>query len=153
AFVTSLSAATGHFLWTKQIGGASSSTHGYGLALDAAGDVYTAGVFGGSTGTGINADPGTGSAILTIQSSNYLEDGFVSKLSPSGSFLGAWQVGASPGNSYVMATGIAVGTDDSVYTAGTFGYAARFDTGTQYVSLTSTQNSVGFVFRMTQGLS
>jgi hypothetical protein len=152
AFVTSLSAATGQFLWTEQLGGASSHTHGYGLALDAAGNVYTVGVFGGP-GDGIDCDPGPGSAILSIQSSNYFQDSYVSKLSPTGSFVGAWQIGASPGNSTASATGIVVGTDGSVHTAGTFGFTARFDTGTQYVSLTSSQSVTGFVSRMTPGQS
>jgi SdrD B-like domain/Beta-propeller repeat len=151
AFVTSLDAVTGHFLWTKQIGGASSHTHGYGLALDAAGNVYTAGTFGGP-GNGIDCDPGPGYAILSIQSSNYFMDGFVSELSPTGGFLGAWQVGASTGSSSATPTGIVVGTDGSVYTAGSFTFTARFDTGTQYASLSSSGMD-GFVSRMTPGQS
>ena len=151
AFVTSLDAVTGHFLWTKQIGGASSHTHGYGLALDAAGNVYTAGSFGGP-GSGIDCDPGPGYAILSIQSSNYFMDGFVSELSPAGGFLGAWQVGASTGSSSASPTGIAVGADGSVYTAGIFFYTSRFDTGIQYASLASSGVD-GFVSRMTPGQS
>ena len=144
AFVTSLNTATGHFLWTEQIGGAGASTHGYGLALDGAGNVYTAGSFAAPAGSGIDADPGPGSALLTIQSSNFFQDGYVSALSPTGSFIGAWQQGASSGNSDAASTGIALGADGSVYTAGTFIDAARFDTGTQYVSLTDTGGD-GFV--------
>jgi hypothetical protein len=151
AFVTSLNAATGQFLWTEQLGGASSHTHGYGLALDAAGNVYSVGVFGGQ-GDGIDCDPGAGSAILSIQSSNYFQDAYVSKLSPTGGFLGAWQIGASAGNSSAAATDVALGSDGSVYTAGTFIDTARFDTGTQYASLTSSGLD-GFVSRMTPGQS
>jgi SdrD B-like domain/Beta-propeller repeat len=148
AFVTSLDASTGHFLWTEQIGGASSQAHGYGLALDVVGNVYTTGAFAGQN-LGIDADPGPGSALLAIQSSNLFQDGYVSELSPTGNFLGAWQMGTT-GSSTTTPSGIAVGADGSVYTAGIFTFATRIDTGTQYATLTSAQRD-GFVSRMTPG--
>lgn len=147
AFVTSLDASTGHFLWTEQIGG-SAGTHGYGLALDAAGEVYTTGAFAGQN-LGIDADPGPGSALLAIQSSSLFQDGYVSELSPSGGFLGAWQMGTT-GSSTTTPSGIAVGSDGVVYTAGIFTFATRIDTGAQYATLTSTQRD-GFVSRTTPG--
>lgn len=151
AFVTSLDAQTGHFLWTKQLGGASVLTRGLGLALDSGGNIDTVGNFLGQTGTGIDCDPGPARAILTMASTNYFENGYISTLSPTGAFLGAWQVGA-PGNTLASTSGVAVGGDGSIYSAGYFTNLVNLDTGTQNVSLTSA-HSDGYVSRMTPGQS
>ncbi|MBK9075758.1 MAG: T9SS type A sorting domain-containing protein [Flavobacteriales bacterium] len=72
---------TGAFVWVGALGG-SSSTEGWSIALDAAGNVWTTGF----TGNGTDLDPGPGVHLVTTPGSF---DIFLSKLDPSGNYLWA----------------------------------------------------------------
>jgi hypothetical protein len=155
AFVTSLDAATGHFLWTRQLGGAGSSMIARELALDSSGNIYTVGTFVGNSSaasspsaTAIDFDPGPGTALLTSDAG--LQDGYLSKLSPTGSFLGAWKMGSS--NNGYNTTGVSVASDGAIYSSGVYSGTATFDTGTQYLSLTASGSRGTFLIKTVQDL-
>ena len=66
-------AGDGDFVWAKQMGG-TEDDEGYGIAVDAAGNVYTTGYFAGTA----DFDPGPGTCNLTSAGAWEI---FVSKLS------------------------------------------------------------------------
>ena len=72
-------AAEGDLLWAARLGG-TGSDNGSAIAVDAAGNVYTAGSFSGTA----DFDPGAGTQNLVSIGSF---DVFVSKLDASGNFL------------------------------------------------------------------
>lgn len=105
------------------------------MVLDAAGNVYTTGMFSGT----FDFDPGPGTFNLTSGGA----DAYVSKLNSSGSFDWAADIlkGApgSTGNPF----GIAVDGSGNVYTSGYFKGTADFNPGAGTYSLTSTPDSIG----------
>jgi hypothetical protein len=124
-FVSKLDSA-GSFVWAKQMGG-TSEDYSLGLAVDAAGNVYTTGQFQGTA----DFDPGPGIFNLT-SAGEY--DIFVSKLDSAGNFLWAKQMG---GTTWDAGTGIAVDAAGNVYTTGWFAGTADFDPGPGTFNLTS----------------
>lgn len=112
--------------WAKQIGG-SSADLSYSVAVDALGNVYSAGGFVGT----VDFDPGLGTFNIT----SFSYDGFISKLDASGNFVWAKNFG---GNSYVEVYCVAIDTFGNVYTTGFFEYTADFDPGPGVFNLTST---------------
>jgi len=136
-FISRLSSA-GDFVWAKAMPGA--ATLAYSIDVDAAGNVYTAGVFAGTT----DFDPDTGIANLSAIS----WDMFISKLDPSGSFLWARRTG---GNNYDYAYSIAI--DDAaggaVYATGGFQGLVDFDPGVDTANLSgSSGSSSAFVSKL-----
>lgn len=114
-FISKLN-ASGNFVWAKQISG-TGAVWGRSIAVDASGNVYTTGDFGGTA----DFDPGTGYFNLT---SNGLQDIFVSKLDSSGNFIFAKQIG---GTNYDYGISIAVDGSENVYTTGNFIGTVDFD--------------------------
>ena len=100
---------SGNFLWAKSFGGTSYDV-GYSIALDASGNIYTTGLFGGT----VDFDPGAGTNNLTAQG-NF--DVFIQKLDPSGNFLWAKSFG---GTSYDVGYSIALDASGNIYTTGYF---------------------------------
>ncbi|UOQ54523.1 hypothetical protein [Hymenobacter cellulosivorans] len=97
--------------------------------MDAAGDLYVAGAFGGRTLT-------LGATTLTNTCSNpYGSDLYVAKLSSGGQWLWAYQA-SGPGSK--DASRIALDASGNVYLTGNFGTSATFGSTT----LTSTSNEV-----------
>ncbi|MBX2890242.1 MAG: SBBP repeat-containing protein [Saprospiraceae bacterium] len=133
-FISKLDAA-GNFVWAKQMGG-SSNDYGNAIAVDALGNVYTAGQFSGT----VDFDPGAG--VFNLIGTN---DVFVSKLDASGNFVWAKQFGGSG-----IADGFAIAIDVSgnVYTAGRFSGTADFDPGPGTASLTSLGNEDAFISKL-----
>ena len=108
-----------------------------GMAVDAAGNVYTAGAFSGTQ----DFDPGPGTFNLT---SGAGVDAYVSKLNSSGSFVWAADILTSSGpGSTGISFGVAVDGSGNVYTSGFFKGTADFDPGAGTYSLTSTPDGIG----------
>jgi hypothetical protein len=125
-FVSKLD-SSGDFAWAKSTGSGGIDA-GQGLAVDASGNVYTTGYFGGNA----DFDPGAGVAILTHISSL---DIFVSKLDTSGNFAWAKGMGAWSDD---RGHSIAVDSNGNVYTTGYFGDTVDFDPGAGTANLIST---------------
>lgn len=116
----------GNYVWVKQIG-AYNSQVGYGIAVDASGNVYTSGYFWGT----VDFDPGADTHELT--SAGY-EDVYVSKLDAAGNYLWAVNVGGN-GSDYCQS--IALDNLNNIYLSGTFSGTADFDPGSGTHNLNS----------------
>ncbi|MCD6017339.1 MAG: hypothetical protein K0S53_460 [Bacteroidetes bacterium] len=101
---------SGNFLWAKQFTG--SSVNGNAIAVDAAGNVYTAGRFGGPS---CDFDPGPLSYTLASQGNFEV---FVNKLDKNGNFLWVKQLG-SVNSDYAYA--LTLDQYNNVYTGGYMG--------------------------------
>ncbi len=121
----------GATVWASGMGGTTSGDEGTGIALDAAGNVYTVGIFFGTA----DFDPGPATANLTNAGSS---DIFVSKLNASGAYV--WAKGFG-GNRLDRGEDIAVDAWGNVYTTGYFMRTADFDPGTNVVNLISGGNT------------
>ncbi|MCO6487452.1 MAG: SBBP repeat-containing protein [Phaeodactylibacter sp.] len=128
--------ASGDFVWAKQLGGPHDDL-GYSIAVDADGNVYTAGRFDNTA----DFDPGIGTYYLNGTSG----DAFVSKLNASGDFLWAKQLGG-PNND--VASSITVDTDGNLYITGWFDGTADFDPGPGTYILTSNVITDVFVSKL-----
>lgn len=122
---------TGTVVWAKGMDGATGSDEGRALALDAAGNIHTTGVFYGT----VDFDPGSGTQNLTAAGSSEV---FVSKLNNNGEFVWAKRLGGSRLDS---GEGIGVDQDGNVYTTGSFQRTADFDPGAATYNLISGANS------------
>lgn len=136
AFVVKLD-SSGNFAWAKMLGGAGSS-EGAGIAVDANGNVYSAGTFSGET----DFDPGAGVSNLTSAGD---DDGYVSKLDSTGAFVWARLLGG-PGNE--NAAGLALDAAGNVLTTGAFEATADFDPGAGTANMTSAGASDVFVSKL-----
>ncbi len=111
--------ANGQYLWAKRMGGAGADV-GNGLAVDAPGTVYIAGIFRGSTA---DFDPGPDTFNLT----DARQDVFLVKLDASGNFVWASQMGGSASDG---AWAITLDAAANVYLTGNFAsISADFDPG------------------------
>lgn len=118
--------ANGNFTWAKNFGSTTFDV-GNSIVLDASGNVYTTGYFGGTA----DFDPGTGTANLTSTGAN---DIFISKLDGAGNFVWAKNMG---GTSNDIGFSIAIDASGDIYSSGTFGGSADLDPGAASFSLTS----------------
>jgi hypothetical protein len=131
AFVSKLD-ASGNFVWARSFDG---NSYGWSLAVDSAGNVYTAGEFYGT----VDFDPGPGITNLTGVGSI---DAFVSKLDASGNFVWVKSFEGVPWSLAVDAAG-------SVYTAGEFYGTVDFDPGAgTSMNLTSAGSADVFVSKL-----
>ena len=117
---------SGNLVWAVGMGGADFED-GYGVSVDAAGNVYTAGRFNGTA----DFDPGLGVTNLTSVG-DY--DVFVQKLDPSGNLV--WVVGMG-GTGNDGSSGVSVDVAGNVYTTGNFWGTVDFDPGLGVTNLTS----------------
>ena len=104
--------------WAKKFGG-TGNDESNSVAVDASGNVYTAGRFNDN----VDFDPGPGAYFMTA---NTGYDIFVSKLDAAGNFIWAKQFGASPTGNCNSITVDAVG---NVYITGIFTTVANFISG------------------------
>ena len=118
-----------NFLWAKQLGGANQEL-GNSIAVDANGNVYTAGSFQST----VDFDPGPAIYNLTAVSSFGGNDIFISKLDASGNFLWAKQLGGVLDDAGFS---IAVDGNGNIYTTGYFTGTADFDPGPGTYNLNS----------------
>ena len=114
---------TEDFLWAKGWGGAGIDDRGMDVAVDAAGNVYTTGVFSGT----VDFDPGAGVVSLTSAGGS---DVFVSKLNSAGNQAWAVRMGSPTGGDTTgndEGLSITVDTEGNVYTTGFFSGTADFN--------------------------
>lgn len=135
--ILTYSAHSTDFEWARRWGG-TSTEHGYSIAVDGSGNVYSTGRF---TGT-VDFDPGAGTANLTSAGS---DDVFVSKLDSNGNFVWARRFGSTGTD---MGHGIGVDASNNVYTAGYFAGTVDFDPGTGTFNLTSAGGYDVFVSKL-----
>ena len=108
--------ASGNFVWAKQIAGAGMG-RGYGIALDASGNVLITGSFQNTA----DFDPSASTFNLTSAGSN---DIFILKLNASGNFVWAKNLGGSADD---IGYGIKADASGNVYSTGYFQGIADFD--------------------------
>ncbi len=135
-FVSKLS-SSGAYLWARRLGG-SGSDSGNSIAVDALGNVYTAGAFKGTA----DFDPGAGVNNLASAGG---DDVFVSKLDSSGNHVWARRIGGSENDS---PTDIALDSAGNAHITGRFLGTADFDPGVGISSLTSAGGSDVFIMNL-----
>lgn len=128
-FVSKLDTA-GNFMWARRMGG-SGDDRGYFIALDASGNIYTAGYFSGTSD--FNPDPLTAFNLISVGSS----DIFVSKLDVDGNFVWARRMGGSVTDWALYMT---LDLSGNIYTTGRFQGTADFDPGPGIFNLVSGGN-------------
>ncbi|HRZ42186.1 MAG TPA: T9SS type A sorting domain-containing protein [Bacteroidales bacterium] len=116
----------GNFIWAKSFGG-NYCDYGNSITADAAGNVYTTGVFVDT----VDLDPGPGTFCLIPAGS---EDIFIQKLDAAGNFVWAKSFGGVDGEEGPLITVDAAG---NVYTTGAYLGTADFDPGLGNFNLTS----------------
>jgi hypothetical protein len=117
-FVTKLTTAAGSLVWARPVGGATGSdTMVWGLAADAAGNVYATGFFQGTT----DFDPGADSWLATSAGGS---DAYVVKLTAGGSFGWATTFGGAGSDT---SQGVAVDPAGTVHLAGGYQGTVDFD--------------------------
>lgn len=134
--------ASGNFLWAKNFGGPQADFCN-GLALDAAGNVYTTGGFTSPA----DFDPGAGTYILNGNSNG--RTAFVTKLDASGNFIWAKKfssTGNQSGGNHLF-----VDAKQNIYTVGYFQGTTDFDPETGVYNATAAGYDI-FVHKMSQCL-
>jgi hypothetical protein len=129
--------ASGNLLWAKSMGDTGSDV-GFGIAVDASGNVYTTGRFEGT----VDFDPNAGTANLSSAGSF---DIFVQKLDASGNLLWAKSMG---GTGEDIGRGIAVDASGNVYTTGQFESTVDFDPNAGTANLTAAGGADIFVQKL-----
>jgi len=124
-FVAKFNSAGG-LIWARAMGGAAEDI-AYSLAVDAAGNVITTGLFRGTS----DFNPGAGTSTLT--SAGGL-DAFISKLDASGNYLLAKNLG---GTSDDVSYSVALDAAGNIYTTGYFSGTADLDPGAATATVTS----------------
>jgi hypothetical protein len=130
-------APTGALVWARQAGG-SSGDAGLGIAVDAAGDVYTTGSLRGQG----YFNPGSQSATISSVGST---DVFVWKLTSAGDFVWAKDMGGSKSD---VGKSLALDTSGNVYVAGSFEATADFDPGAGVANATSVGGKDAFIVKL-----
>ena len=136
-FISKLN-SMGGFVWVKQMSG-TIYDEPQTVAVDAAGNVYVAGEFSGTS----DLDPGPGTFPITALSNFY--DVFVSKLDSAGNFVWGRRMG---GTGQDISFGTAVDGSGNVITVGQFEGTADFDPGVAQLNLTSAGGNDVFVSKL-----
>ncbi len=138
AFIQKLNAA-GNLVWAKNVG-SWLMDQGCSIAVDATGNVYTAGFFVNTA----DFDPGSGVYNLTATG---MDDIFILKLDASGNFLWSIKFGAGINDiGYASLTA----TGGSVYASGFFGQTVDFDPGPGTWNLTAAGANDVFVIKLNE---
>jgi hypothetical protein len=128
--------AAGNFVWAKSIGG-NNNDYGFGLAADAAGDLYITGRYLSQV---VDFDPGAGN---TSFATNGNCDIFILKLNASGNFVWAGSMGST---GFDDGRAIKVDGAGNLYVAGNFSGICDFDLGTSTYTLNPATGSGGNLY-------
>lgn len=123
--------ASGNFVWARQLGGSQVSSlgdDGKSIAVDKAGNVYTAGRFEFLA----DFDPGPG--VFNLTAAGNFSDVFVSKLNAQGNFVWAKKWGSAANSDWINT--ISVDDSANVYATGSFYGNVDFDPGTGTFNMT-----------------
>lgn len=111
--------ASGELIWGNPIGIVDASVIGYGMTVDAAGNVYVTGATGTEPGVNVDFDPNAGTSFLALGSSQY-RFMWILKWDANGNF--SWvrdiRTQTSTNNTGVIPQGIAVDNDGNVFVTG-----------------------------------
>jgi hypothetical protein len=132
-------ATDGTFTWVKQLQGGGSFNRGTSISLDGSGNIFLAGIFGGTT----DFDPGAGTTNLT---SGGLIDMFFAKYDASGALMWAKGVGDSGGVGNTSGNAMAVDNSGNVYVTGDFARTVDFDPEAGTANLTSVNGTTDMFF-------
>jgi hypothetical protein len=138
ASICALNTSAQTLQWVKQFGSAGNE-QGHTIAVDAAGDTYTAGAFEDT----LDFDPGPGVFKLVAAGS---VDAFVTKLDASGNLVWAKKIGS--GTLQESGSSIALDSFGNIYISGTFRGTADFDPGSGTFNLTSAGANDIFVSKL-----
>ena len=136
AFVLKLN-TQGEFVWARNVGGTDSDV-GRGIALDTAGNIYTAGTYRDTA----DLDPGVDSFELT---SAGLGDIFLLKLDAGGNFVWAQGIGGDNGE---VVEDVRLDVFGNVCATGRFANVVDFDPGPNVFQLTSEGYDDIFVLKL-----
>ncbi|MBN8692675.1 MAG: SBBP repeat-containing protein [Bacteroidetes bacterium] len=123
--------------WAKKISGPSTE-QAWGIAVDASGNVYSAGSFSGT----VDFDPGPGTYTMNGGTTG---DAYINKLDGAGNFIWSKQLG---GTSNDKALDCAVDAAGNIYATGTFSGTADFDPGPGTYTMTSFGSYDVFVVKL-----
>ncbi len=141
AFVLKLN-PNGQFIWAKNMGGSNSWTVGNSIAVDANGNVYTKGVFAGTS----DFDPNAGAANLTAPGGQtYIDQVYISKLDSNGNYVWAKSLGA---NLWDTGYSLALDSNANIYSTGYFEGTVDFDPGAGTANLTSAGSDEIYVSKL-----
>jgi uncharacterized repeat protein (TIGR01451 family) len=127
--------ANGNFIWAKRAGSSTGTDQGSWIVADPAGNIYIAGVFGGTA----DFDPGPGTYNLSSLSGGAC---FVMKLDPAGNFAWARVLTGASGNAY--GSHICMDRTGNLYTTGWFIGTIDFDPGAGVATQAAHNNSLGY---------
>jgi len=136
-FFNSSTAQTPQWSWARSVGNTGADL-GFSIAVDAAGNNYTAGYFEGT----VDFDPGTGVSNLTSVIGRAV---FVSKSDSAGNFIWAK---AMTGNTGGQANSMVLDVSGNVYVCGYFEGTMDFDPGAALLNLTSNGEYDIFVVKL-----
>ena len=131
----------GNFVWAKRLGNAEDD-YTRSMILDEFKNIYITGAFRGK----VDFDPGPG--IFNLTTPKNCSEIFILKLDPSGNFIWAKNMAASPTLISYKNCGASITTDASgnVYTTGTFEQTVDFDPGIENFYLNASAFLNGDIF-------
>ncbi|NOQ75752.1 MAG: T9SS type A sorting domain-containing protein [Crocinitomix sp.] len=128
---------SGNFISVITIGGISSET-ATRTVLDAAGNMYTTGLFTGAT----DFDPGLDEYVLATSGE---EDVYIQKLDAEGNFIWARSIGGSLDD---VPRGIQLDAEGNVFVCGRFNGTADFNPGPDSFFMSSEGSDDGFILKL-----
>jgi hypothetical protein len=131
--------SSGNFIWAAQLGDPTAADDANNLAVDNAGNIYTAGNFDGSNA---DYDPGPGAYIL---SSSGNSDFFFCELTSSGNFSDAFSIGSA--NDEVL-WDMNLHSSGAIYIGGSFWGTCDFDPGPSTAILSPVGNPDAFLVKL-----
>lgn len=140
AFVQKLS-NSGTLVWAKCIGGTGTAkAEGCGISINAAGEVYTTGVFQNT----VDFNPNTAVNNITAVSG---QDAYVQKMNSNGIYMWSFNINSGGYGPYLSISTASC----QFYLTGNFSSTADFSPGTTVTNLTSNGNTDAFVAKYQEG--